>query len=109
MDLVYSGSSQEGVADVDQMYQALEDERTNVEFGGVLPKLKVNTRSLTEDFHPFPAAAVPTESCGAGSSWAVEMPRAVMVCGEMTLAKVLPLSMNAAVERFPNRTGTYPL
>ena len=43
------------------------------------------------------AAAVPTESCGTGSSWEGEMPKAVIVYGEITFAKVLPLSMKAAV------------
>ena len=37
------------------------------------------------------------------------MPRATMVWGDMTLVKVLPLSMKAAVVRVPSQTGTYAL
>ena len=44
-----------------------------------------------------------------GSSWEAVMPRAVIVCGEMTLAKVFPLSMKALISSFPHRTVTYAL
>ena len=57
----------------------------------------------------LPAAAVPTESCGMGSNCEASIPRAVIVWGEMTLAKVFPLSTKALTANFPSRTGTYAL
>ena len=37
------------------------------------------------------------------------MPRVAIVCGEIALAKVFPLSTKALISSFPNRTGTYAL
>ena len=48
-------------------------------------------------FMVLPLAAVPTDSCGTGSSWSGRSPNFLMVAAEMTFAKVFPLSTKATV------------
>ena len=79
------------------MDQPLKHQRADPQLGRVLPELKVDPGVWPRIFILYPAAAVPTESWGIGSNWEMEMPSAVIVCGEMTLANVLPLSIKAAV------------
>ena len=49
-------------------------------FEGCLPSWRSILGAWPRIFIRFPAVAVPTESCGKGSNWSVEIPRAVMVC-----------------------------
>ena len=73
---------------------------------GCSPKVRSIRGACPKTFMVLPAAAVPTDNWGTGSSWSCQIPRAAMVFGEMTLANVFPLSMYAAVRIGPIFTGT---
>ena len=91
------------------MNQPLQHKGTNAELGRVLPNLEFDPGCLAQDLPLLPGGSGATESCGMGSNCEALMPRAVIVWGEMTLAKVFPLSTKALTASFASCTGTYAL